>query len=134
MRDLVLVSLARAANEGEASDVGISLLVGGSWLTGRLVGARVWFRALSRLVEEQGGEGMATFGPDLAKVGELLYPSESEVAVGLAEAQGDELPWFVHLVDARLLDPSGAVPEPGGLVRVRIDAVAGWLLGEVTSE
>ena len=51
--DLVLSALVKAVNRGETSNVGISLLVGGSWLTGSMIGGRMWFDQLAKLVDTQ---------------------------------------------------------------------------------
>jgi hypothetical protein len=47
---------------------------------------------------------------------------------------GDDpiLPGFLHLRDAHLLGSDGRpVPTRGGYVRVRLEEVAGWMLGRI---
>ncbi len=124
--DLVLSVLVKAVNTGETSNLGVSLLVGGSWLTGSMIGGRMWFDQLAQLVDEKtGGEGGQLFH----MIGETAYPSESErLAVGKAPLDAD--PGFVHLRDARLLSGAAVrVPEPGGLVRIKLSSIDGWLIG-----
>jgi hypothetical protein len=124
--DLVLAVLVKAVNSGETSNLGISLLVGGSWLTGSMIGGRMWFDQLGQLVDTQtGSDGGRLFH----LIGETAYPSESE---RLAEGKAplDTEPGFLHLRDARLLSGAAVrVPEPGGLVRLKLASVDGWLVG-----
>jgi len=115
-----------AVNQGETTNLGISLLVGGTWLTGSMIGGRMWFDELARLVDAQtGSDGGRLFNV----IGETAYPSDSErSAAGLAPLDAD--PGFIHLRDARLLTGAAVrVPDPGGLVRVKLSSVDGWLAG-----
>jgi hypothetical protein len=118
--------LVKAVNNGETSNLGISLLVGGSWLVGSMIGGRMWFDQLAQLIAAQAaGDGGELFH----KIGEAAYPSESE-----RQAAGrlgpDTEPGFVHLRDARLLSGAAVrVPDPGGLVRVKLSSIDGWLVG-----
>lgn len=129
-RDLMLASFVNLANEATLGEVGVSLLVGGTWLTGQLVGARSWFEGLARSLDESGSVG--GFGDVIRMVGAQVYPSASE-----REAAGDlvddpPLPAFLHLRDAHVIGGEGrSVPSRGGFVRVRVDAVAGWMLGRI---
>ena len=124
--DLVLAVLIRAVNTGETSNLGISLLVGGSWLTGSMIGGRMWFDQLAQLVDAQTG----TDGGQLFHmIGETAYPSESE-RLAAGKPPLDVEPGFVHLRDARLLTGTAVrVPEPGGLVRLKLSSIDGWLVG-----
>ena len=50
------------------------------------------------------------------------------MAAGMAPLAAD--PGFVHLSDGRLLTGTAVrVPEPGGLVRLKLASIDGWLLG-----
>jgi hypothetical protein len=124
--DLVLSVLVRAVNRGETSNLGISLLLGGSWLTGSMIGGRMWFDELARLIDAKTGR---EDGQLFRAIGETAYPSESErLAAGQAPLEAE--PGFLHLREARLLTGSAVrVPEPGGLVRVKLSSVDGWLVG-----
>jgi hypothetical protein len=124
--DLVLSVLAKAVNNGETSNLGVSLLVGGSWLTGSMIGGRMWFDRLAQLIDAQTG---SDDGRLFHLIGETAYPSESErLAAGLAPLDAE--PGFIHLRDARLLTGSAVrVPDPGGLVRLKLSSIDGWLIG-----
>jgi len=124
--DLVLTVLVNAVNKGETSNLGISLLVGGSWLTGSLIGGRMWFDQLAQLVDDQtGSDGGRLF----TTIGQKAYPSDSEQSAA-GQPQLDADPGFAHLRDARLLTGAAVrVPDPGGLVRVKLSSIDGWLVG-----
>lgn len=124
--DLVLVALVKAVNKGETTNLGISLLVGGSWLTGSMIGGRMWFDELARLVDAQtGSDGGQLFH----LIGETAYPSESERAAA-GQAPLDTEPGFLHLRSGRLLTGASVrVPDPGGLVRVKLASIDGWMVG-----
>jgi hypothetical protein len=124
--DLVLGALVKAVNRGETSNLGISLVVGGTWLTGSMIGGRMWFDQVGQLVDR---ETSSEAGRLFRLIGRAAYPSESE---GLAEGrpQPDADPGFVHMRDARLLTGAAVrVPEPGGLIRIKLSSIDGWLVG-----
>ncbi len=129
-RDLMLASFVNLANQGSIEELGISLVVGGGWITGQLVGARAWFEGLARSLDEAGAA--SGFGDVMREVGAQVYPSESE-----REAAGEldddvALPSFLHLRDAQLIGGEGRpVPSRGGFVRVRLEEVAAWMLGRI---
>jgi hypothetical protein len=124
--DLVLTVLVRAVNKGETSNIGISLLIGGSWLTGSMIGGRMWFDQLAQLIDTQtGNDGGQLFH----RIGETAYPSESE-RLAAGKTPLDAEPGFVHLQHARLLTGAAIrVPDPGGLVRIKLSSIDGWLIG-----
>ncbi|MGH9280096.1 MAG: hypothetical protein ACRD12_18605 [Acidimicrobiales bacterium] len=129
-RDLMLASFVNLANQAAIGELGVSLLVSSGWLTGQLVGARLWFEGLAQSLDATGSTG--GFGDVMRMVGAQVYPSESErMAAGDVEEETN-LPAFVHLKDAYVIHPDGRrVPTHGGYVRVRVDAVAGWMLGRI---
>lgn len=124
--DMVLTVLVNAVNQGEASHIGVSLLVGGSWLTGYLIGGRMWFDQLAQVIDAETGSDA---GRLFHAVGRTAYPSDSErSAEGKAPLRAE--PGFAHLRDARLLTGSAVrVPDPGGLVRIKLSSIDGWLVG-----
>jgi hypothetical protein len=129
----MLASFANLANQATLGELGLSLVVGGCWLTGQLVGARLWFEGLARSLDESGApEG---FSDVIRMVGAHVYPSESEREAVGEDGVGDPesvLPSFLHLRDAFLIAQDGRrVPTGGGFVRVRVDEVAAWMLGRI---
>ena len=131
-RDLMLASFVNLANRGTIGELGLSLLVGGSWVTGQLIGARAWFEGLARSLDEAGAaEGFADV---IRMVGAQVYPSESEreAAGEVGEEDDTVLPSFLHVRDAHVIGENGrAVPTQGGYVRVRLEEVAAWMLGRI---
>ncbi len=129
-RDLMLASFVNLANQASLGELGISLLVGGVWVTGQLIGARSWFEGLARSLDQAGAaEG---FGDVIRMVGASVYPSESEREVAGEPVDDPQLPAFMHLRDAYLIGGEGrAVPSSGGFIRLRVDEVAAWMLGRI---
>jgi hypothetical protein len=130
-RDLMLASFANLANQASIEEMGLSLLVGGTWLTGQLVGARAWFEGLARSLDDAGAPG--GFGDVIRMVGASVYPSESEREAAGELPEDPILPAFLHLRDANVIGTDGrSVPTLGGYVRVRVDEVAAWMLGRIS--
>lgn len=129
-RDLMLAGFADLANQGQLHDLGISLLVGGAWLTGELVGARAWFEGVGRWLDTTGNGG---FGDVFRMLGAEAYPSESEREVIGAGPAATEHTYFVHLSGARLISGVASLPMEGGWVRVRVDDVSAWLIGRMVT-
>jgi hypothetical protein len=126
----MLASFANLANQGSIDELGISLVVGGGWITGQLVGARAWFEGLARSIDEAGTA--AGFGDVSREVGAHVYPSESEREAAGERADDVALPGFLHLRDAQVIGSEGRpVPTRGGFVRVRLEEVAAWMLGRI---
>ncbi|MGH9224067.1 MAG: hypothetical protein ACRD2W_09875 [Acidimicrobiales bacterium] len=129
-RDLMLASFANLANQATISELGISLVVGGAWITGQLIGARAWFEGLARSLDEAGSVG--GFGDVIRMVGAQVYPSDSEREAAGDPAEDPLLPAFLHLRDAHVISGDGrGVPTRGGYMRLRVDEVAAWMLGRI---
>lgn len=129
-RDLMLASFANLANSGTIGELGVSLVIGGGWITGQLIGARAWFEGLARSLDEAGTAG--DFGDVIRMVGAQVYPSESEREAAGELEEDPVLPGFLHLREAHLVGADGrSVPTRGGYVRVRLEEVAGWMLGRI---
>ena len=129
-RDLMLASFANLANDGTLGELGLSLVIGGGWVTGQLVGARAWFEGLARSLDEAGTAG--EFGEVIRMLGAQVYPSESEREAAGEPLVDPVLPAFLHLRDAHLIGSDGrTIPTRGGYLRVRLEEVAGWMLGRI---
>jgi hypothetical protein len=112
-------------------EVGISLLVGGSWLSGLLVPGRAWFEQLAHSIEADSPEWAAGWRVD------VLYPSDDTEEAGNAEPRPDDVQLaYVHLREARLVTPAGCMPtgEHGLLVKCRLSEVAAWSYGILPPE
>lgn len=125
--DAVLCAIcAKLANlDGKIS---ISLLVGGSWLTGTAIDPRHWFEQLATQLDNALID--KRIGQEFRAVGQFVKPSDSEIDAGFADPRDeDNPPHFLHLANARLLVPNeGFVPLNGALARVKIIDVTAWTL------
>ncbi len=124
----MLAGFANIANQGQLPQLSLTLLVGGSWLTGELVGARRWFEGLATWLDAAGNDD---FGELFRILGAETYPSDSERDAAGTAAPPDQLPYFLHLRNARLLAAATPLPSQGGWVRVRVDEVQAWLIGRL---
>ena len=127
--DPVLAALY-AAFVGAGGEIGVSLLVGGGWITGMLCSPRSWFEQVAFVVDE-GTEG--EMGLVFRMIGRSTYPTDDEVDAGVADPRPDDQNvGFLHLRDARAIGPTGSVPSDGrGLLRLRIEQVDGWMIGNL---
>lgn len=129
--DRVLASLYEAITT-DGREFGVTLLVGGSWLTGMAINGRAWWNQLAEAVR-QSARGGGLDGT-LRQLGQQLYPAEIEVEAGLAPP-GDaaQVGGYIHLRDASLRFPGAdaGMPTPGSFVRVRLDEVQAWMLGNL---
>ena len=128
-RDLMLASFVNLANTGAIGELGVSLVIGGGWVTGQLIGARAWFEGLAHSLDEA---GTGDFGEVIRMLGAQVYPSASEREAAGEPEEETVLPGFLHLRDAQLVGTDGrTVPTRGGFVRVRLEEVAAWMLGRI---
>ena len=109
-------------------ELGVSLLVGGAWISGILCSPRSWFEQAAHLINEGTDDG---FGIVFQELGRGIYPTGDEVEAGVATAPvPDRVVGYLHLRAAYSLSTSGRMPsDERGLLRIRIDHVAGWMLG-----
>ena len=128
-RDLMLASFVNLANSGTIGELGVSLIVGNGWVTGQLIGARAWFEGLAHSIDEA---GTGDFADVIRMLGAQVYPSESEREAAGEPQEDTVLPSFLHLREAQLVGSDGRpVPSRGAYVRIRLEEVAGWMLGRI---
>ena len=127
--DPVLAALYSAIT-GSGGEIGVSLLVGGNWVTAMLCSPRSWYEQVAHLVDTQADGG---FGLVFRELGRNIYPTDDEVDAGVADPPpSDSIVGFVHLRDARTISTTGSIPtDAGGLVRLRIDQIDGWMIGNL---
>lgn len=134
--DPMLQVLVYMANEHHAS-FGISLLVGGTWICGTLIAPRTFTKELGDMVQARAtGDGGETFRAFFDTIGTTWFPSESErEAKGENPddaAEGTDHPHHAHLRGARsVVDFETSLPDTGNYARIRLDQVAGWMIGEI---
>lgn len=111
----------------EAWQVDLSVLVGGTWVTGTMVPPRMFMQEVANLAA---GQGADAFRDLFENLGRTFFPSDSEVDAGAAEKPaGDAAPRHLHLRNARTLSPGGPIPADGCYLRLRLWDVSGWVLG-----
>lgn len=127
--DYALGTLVRLANAGGVS-MGVTLFVGGSIVTGLLIGAVQYHEGVAKMLDEVGENA------------EWLAQMHRAQAETLREQFGDdftkafEAPYrlsFIHLKDAKAYTP-GLDPLPTGQGfwwRGRMDRVDGFFIGEL---
>jgi hypothetical protein len=123
--DPALLALVDALNtfDSDSSSIGITLDVSGVIVTGKLVGAAVFFDAMEKMLE---AAGQPEFADAFAKPHADLMREEAAHDDG----SDDRLrPRFIHLVDARVVTSNDARPIPRQLWRGRLSHVSGWSVG-----
>jgi hypothetical protein len=124
--DPLLACLYKAIAHDNHGEFGVTLLTGGAWLSGMAISGRSWFEHVAKLASGQGSDADQTF----KMIGQQLYPGEVEVEAGVVEPPpADRRIGFIHLRDARLFHGDASLPTDGGLVRIRLDAIDGWVFG-----
>jgi hypothetical protein len=128
--DYLLAVFVSIINAGKMGELGISLLIGGHWLSGQLVAARDWFEGLGAYLDRipMAGE----LGEMVRASGTRAYPPEEQE---VPNADDDVAPkvriGYLHLRDAQLISAADPVPTEGGYVRIRIETIDGWMLGRL---
>lgn len=122
--DFYLQSLVNMAND-HGTEIGITLVLGGTVLTGTLISGPTYFKAFS--------EAFAAAWPGDAQAKEdiresLALPS-TMYGQGKTEAVGAS---FIHLKGATVRTPNGYLPESGMLWRGRLTEVSGFMLGSIS--
>ena len=122
--------------------LGVTVLVGGSWVSGILIPPRAFTEeAGAELVEKAGAdaEGLQLF---LSELGRQWFPTEAEkeanpptepateAGAAARRARGEDRPFHLHLRNARMVTTTGTIPSDGAYMRIRLAEVAGWVIGD----
>ncbi len=116
--------------------LGLTVLVGGSWVSGILVPPRTFTEEVgAELVEKSGAEaeGLQQFFQEL---GRQWFPNPSELEAETASGQGprrDDRPFHLHLRNARMVSTTGSIPLDGAYMRIRLAEVSGWVVGDFSA-
>lgn len=116
--------------------LGVTVLVGGSWVSGILIPPRTFTEeAGAELVEKAGAEaeGLQIFFQEL---GRQWFPNEAEREPDAGPApggRGEDRPFHLHLRKARMVTTTGSIPVDGAYMRVRLTEVSGWVIGDFSS-
>jgi hypothetical protein len=125
---------------GEWIGLGVTLLVGGTVLSGDLVSAAKWWSDLEESVRTRArdSQGSSNATDATQVVGERFAEAfrlyrEEVYERPLDEGEADRVE-HLHLMDVRVVTPSGLVPSPdvmGLPLRISIDKIEGWTLGSL---
>jgi hypothetical protein len=120
--DWYLQRLVALANEHEVH-IGMTLVVGGSLVTGTLIGGKTYFDSFA--------DAFTTGWPgdDTSKAAMRDYFGGPASMYG--DAKSGENPQFIHLKNASVRTLQGAIPTNGFLWRGRISEVSGFSLGQI---
>lgn len=126
--DWFLQSLVSVVNRSDL-ELGITLVVGGSIVSGRLVGGKKYFEAFAKEFSDAWPEGsQEAIYQEFAQHGEIYSPGE----------EGDEgatPPQFLHLLDSRCFFADNQLPSNRAVPwRGKINAVSGFSLGQLSTK
>jgi len=130
--DPILNVLTNVITSFEGGSIGMTFLVGGNWITGVVISPRAWFEDLAMFIDLSSSD--KNLGEAMRLVGKEAYPSSSEIDA--PESIGGVDPTtrrFIHLRDSKMFSTSGDLPIPneGGLLRLRMNSIDGWILGNL---
>ncbi|MFB6660933.1 hypothetical protein ACFCXL_01045 [[Kitasatospora] papulosa] len=144
--DYVLAQLVDLVNRSEL-EFGITIDANGTQITGTLVSNQTWFDRQAQAVKaasqiEDNEVGLHTIFEGWRDVNGEAIAEDKKVEKAL---EGMELPdrfqnaigeasqkaGYIHLAGARHVTSRGFVPTEGTLWRGRLEAVAGWSVGEI---
>ncbi|ABE43295.1 gas vesicle accessory protein GvpU [Polaromonas sp. JS666] len=120
--DYYLQQLVSLANENEY-EIGITLLLGGSVVSGILIGGRKYFDTFAAdFSAAWTGEDKDEIHNSFAAYGDIYDPAKRK--------QLPMPPQYIHLQNARIQFLNGSMPTNGGVLwRGKINAVSGFHLG-----
>ncbi|MFH9615309.1 hypothetical protein ACH4MM_16570 [Streptomyces pratensis] len=144
--DHVLTQLVRLVN-GSSYEFSITLMVNGQTVTGKLISSKKWFELQAETLKastqaEEGEPGLHSifegwanstgeYNDELKQVQEALDDVELPDRYMKAVVEAEVPIGFIHLEDARVVDPNGFLPAEGVSWRGRMEHVSGWNLGEL---
>ncbi|GEM_PF-5233618 len=119
-----LCAIAEAVDQTPGSSFPITLAVGGSWLTGKIIGTREWAERCAEVVKP----ASSSVARALSKMGQMLRPTADERTFlpELVVFPEDQSSGFVHFLGA---DTLGNLPSSP--MRIPLAAVDAWAPGVV---
>ena len=134
--DVLLRVLVDKANRA-GLEMGVTLTLGGTLVAGDLVSGSTWFEGFASKIQAT-GTGSREYSDMMADImrewDERRY---SEISSETTPESNDDrplMPTYIHLRDARIMDPSrNRVPTEGAWLRMRLTTVGGFMLGRIGS-
>jgi len=118
-------------------EVGITLNVSGSLISGVLIGGKKYFELFAKEISDN---FPIEDGPDGLKSRELLYDAYAQFGDIYNISSEDKInknspPQYIHLLNSRNYSADGAIPSNLGVLwRGKINAVSGFSLGQLSSD
>ncbi|MFJ5784364.1 hypothetical protein [Streptomyces hydrogenans] len=109
--DELLVDVAALVESGQSDQMSLTVVIGGTVITGRLAPEAVWRHRVSEVLA------------DSDRLGEFS-------AVFTAPTRKDGPPTHLHFHMARILQGTVGIPETGGMYRGSIADVSAWTMGD----
>ncbi|MGA5425288.1 MULTISPECIES: hypothetical protein [Streptomyces] len=109
--DALLVDLATLVESGRSNQMSLTVVTGGTVITGRLAPEAVWRERVSEVLA------------DSVRLGAFA-------AVFTEDRPADGPPRHLHFHVARILQGTVGIPETGGMYRVAIEDVSAWTVGD----
>lgn len=127
--DWFLQNLVNIVNTSDL-EFGITLVVGGSVVSGRLVGGKKYFETFaSEFSAAWNDESKESIYKAFAQHGDRYEQKEGE------EGKDIPPPQFIHLIDSRCFYPGNQLPNNRGVLwRGKINAVSGFSLGQLSTD
>lgn len=122
MPDWALLKFVDIANRTQAG-MTMTLYLGGSVVTGILIGGREYFEMLGQQIAPALGKSPEEGKELYRELVDQHYPSMDE------ENEEGPPPSFVHMKGARVISPTGSMPSEGMLWRGRLSRVDGFSIG-----
>ncbi|MEU6049099.1 hypothetical protein AB0M94_13530 [Streptomyces xanthochromogenes] len=108
--DELLVNVAALVESAQSNQMSLTVVTGGTVITGRLAPEAVWRQRVSDVLK------------DSDQLGEFSTVFEAATAGGP--------PTHLHFHVARILQGTVGIPETGGMYRVAIEDVSSWTVGD----
>ena len=115
--DELLVALSAAVESERSNQMVLTVVLGGTVITGRLAPEAVWRERVAEVLKDS--DRLGPFADVFAD-----GPPEDRPARG-------EAPTHLHFHLARIVQGSIGIPETGGMYRVAIKDVRAWSVGDL---
>jgi hypothetical protein len=131
VHDVLLSVLVRTTDAMPGSEIGITLYVAGTIVTGQIIAVSDYYAELG--ADVAGAAGSAETADSRSAVADGFTELAAEMRPDSGAPLADQPPpAFIHLRGARVVSHSGALTLPPTLWRGRLDHVSGWSLGTLT--
>ncbi|MFE4213770.1 hypothetical protein [Streptomyces sp. NPDC056844] len=109
--DELLVDVAALVESGQSNQMSLTVVTGGTVITGRLAPEAVWRQRVSDVLTDS--DRLREFS-----------------AAFQDRPKNDGAPTHLHFHVARILQGTVGIPETGGMYRVAIEDVGAWTVGD----